>query len=124
MLHGEAFIEVDFFEFCSFCAKPTLRVAAGGSSRFEVELQCGHGRWFDGNLPLRYCVSQAFSGMTRVALALLVCTGFACRQSFEVASVKPSVPGSGGQQVRGGPESTSPGTVTLDVISLAQSTCW
>jgi len=42
LLDGESLIEVDFFEFRSLCAKPTLRVAAGGSSRFEVELQCGH----------------------------------------------------------------------------------
>jgi hypothetical protein len=42
LLDGEALVEIDFFEFCSLCAKPTLRVAAGGSSRFEVELEGGH----------------------------------------------------------------------------------
>ena len=42
LLDGQPFIEVDFLEIGSQCAKPTLRVAAGGSSGFGVKGQCGH----------------------------------------------------------------------------------
>jgi len=43
LLDGQSFIEVDFLEIGSLCAKPTLRVAAGGSSGFGVKGQCRHG---------------------------------------------------------------------------------
>jgi uncharacterized protein (TIGR03435 family) len=52
-------------------------------------------------------------------LPVFLCTGLACGQSFEVASVKPSPPGPKARRIRGGPGSTSPGTVTLTYIDLA-----
>jgi hypothetical protein len=42
LLGGQSFIEIDFLEIGSLCAKPPLRVAAGGSSGFGVKGQCGH----------------------------------------------------------------------------------
>ena len=64
LLDGESFIEVDFFEFGSLCAKPTLRVAAAGSGGFGVELEGGHSSLSDGSVVLtphaRPCY---FSGM-------------------------------------------------------------
>jgi uncharacterized protein (TIGR03435 family) len=60
-----------------------------------------------------------FSSMVWRIVPVFLCTGLACGQSFEVASVKPSLPGTKAREIRGGPGSTSPGTVTLAYSELA-----
>jgi uncharacterized protein (TIGR03435 family) len=55
--------------------------------------------------------------MTR-AIAFLACAALGCGQSFDVASVKPSPANPKPREIRGGPGSTDPGTVTLTSLDL------